>query len=69
MCFGVFECAGTDIVNMDKTVSKPTNRARDWKSVQKPESRKLITCLILQVFRIVIYSPWENFSELAEMAP
>ena len=42
MYFCVFECAGTDIVNMDKTKSKPIKRARDWNECLKAESREVL---------------------------
>ena len=36
-CFCVFECAGTDIVHMDKTEPKPTKRARESEESQNTE--------------------------------
>ena len=35
MCFVSFECAGMDIVNLDKTETKPIKRARDWERVSR----------------------------------
>ena len=38
--FCVFEYAGTDIVNMDKTEPKPTKRARNLERESKAEARE-----------------------------
>ena len=38
LCFCVFECAGTDIVKMDKTEQKPTKSSTGMKRARKNES-------------------------------
>ena len=39
MYFCVFECVGTDIVNLDKNKSKLTNRARDMERASRNEAK------------------------------
>ena len=50
----VFECVGTDIVNMEKIKPKPTKRARDLERVSKAEVREAFFTLEL---KSVINSP------------
>lgn len=38
LCFYVYMCAGTDIVEMDKNHGKTTTRARDLEKVEKAEA-------------------------------
>ena len=43
LCFCVNDCVGVDIAKLDERKPKTTNRAREWKKVQKPRPWKIFS--------------------------
>ena len=67
MCFVSFECAGMDIVNLDKTETKPIKQARNWNECREPEPGSIFQAFF--IFELKVSSMVLEESHKAKNSP